>query len=104
MRFILSISVALAAGSLILPSCKSNYLEPAPQPKDYTRELPPGMKGLRKIDPSKYPDFGPGLNDREGMTGARRVGGVSRASFITKLFSLFRYFARASGIEYSCIS
>lgn len=51
-----------------LAGCKSNYLDPAPNTaKDFTRELPPGMKGLRKIDPSKYPDFGPGFEDREGM-------------------------------------
>lgn len=52
-----------------MTGCKSNYLDPAPNTaaKDFTRELPPGMKGLRKIDPSKYPDFAPGFEDREGM-------------------------------------
>ena len=47
--------------------CKSsNYIEPAGA-KDYTRELPPGAKGLRKIDPSQYPDFAAGFGDRDGM-------------------------------------
>ncbi|MBI3817992.1 MAG: MltA domain-containing protein [Planctomycetes bacterium] len=64
LSFIFIIAVCSASGA-----CKSNYLEPAPknEAKDFTRELPPGMKGLRKIDPSKYPDFGPGLEDRDGM-------------------------------------
>jgi membrane-bound lytic murein transglycosylase A len=60
----LAMAAAIAPASL---ACKSSYLEPAPQPKDFARELPPGMKGLRKIDPSKYPDFAPGFTDRDGM-------------------------------------
>lgn len=74
MRFYLKSSIAFAAvAAAVIPACKSSYLEPAPEPvakKDYTRELPPGAKGLRKIDPSRYPDFGPGFGDREGMIAA----------------------------------
>jgi membrane-bound lytic murein transglycosylase A len=61
-----------AAGAALLvcslaTGCKSsNYIEPAGA-KDYTRELPPGAKGLRKIDPSQYPDFAAGFGDRDGM-------------------------------------
>lgn len=47
---------------------------PKPQPvllpeekKDYGAQLPPGQLALRKIDPSRYPDFGSGYVNRERL-------------------------------------
>lgn len=59
--------LVLVAAAPIGAGCKSTYIEPTSAPKDYARELPPGMKGLRKIDPSQYPDFAAGFHDRDGM-------------------------------------
>jgi membrane-bound lytic murein transglycosylase A len=53
---------ALAALSL-LAGCASTD-------KDYSRPLPPGEVALEKIDPSQYPDFGAGWNDRDSLIAA----------------------------------
>ncbi len=53
--------------ALLLAGCSSPDYADLAASKDYGRELPPGMKGLRKIDPSKYPDFSPGWESRFGM-------------------------------------
>lgn len=47
---------------VLLASCASQ-----PQ-KDYSRELPPGMKALEKVtDPAQYPYFGSGFKDRDAL-------------------------------------
>jgi membrane-bound lytic murein transglycosylase A len=63
-----AVIAAAAAAALAGAGCKSTqYIEPTGSDKDYARELPPGMKGLRKIDPSQYPNFADGFKDRDGM-------------------------------------
>ncbi|HKD99990.1 MAG TPA: MltA domain-containing protein [Planctomycetota bacterium] len=58
---------ALAAASLALACSSPHYYDTDAPKKDYARELPPGAKGLRLLDPSKYPDFSPGYLNRQGM-------------------------------------
>lgn len=75
MRFCaVSLRVALPLLALVsVAGCKSSpeYAAlPKAKAKDYTRELPPGMKGLRKISPAEYPDFSKGYSDREGVLAA----------------------------------
>ncbi len=40
--------------------------------KDYSKPLPPGALALRKIDPSRYPDFGLGFDNLAGLEQAIR--------------------------------
>lgn len=55
---------ALLAAAALLAGCSSTD-------KDYSRPLPPGKMALEKItDPSQYPDFAQGWNDRESLVAA----------------------------------
>lgn len=44
----------------LLGGCKKPIAEAPPAP-DYSRELPPGQFGLRKLDPSQWPDVAPAM-------------------------------------------
>jgi membrane-bound lytic murein transglycosylase A len=47
---------------------KPQEMRPYQEPnEDVNRKLRPGELALRKIDPSKYPDFGQGFYNREGL-------------------------------------
>lgn len=55
---------------VVCPACKKpeEPIHQVPEPKpDYTHQLPPGEKALRKIDPSRYPDFSAGFVNRPGL-------------------------------------
>ncbi|GMU20997.1 MAG: hypothetical protein AMXMBFR13_10930 [Phycisphaerae bacterium] len=58
-------------GLLLLTGCPPKDTPPIPvvqeQPRDYGKELPPGMMALEKIDPSRYPDFSEGYNHRTNL-------------------------------------
>jgi membrane-bound lytic murein transglycosylase A len=59
----LSPAAFLLAASFV--GCKSI---PPPPPADYTRPLPPGQVALEKLlDPSQYPDFSAGFEDRDAL-------------------------------------
>jgi membrane-bound lytic murein transglycosylase A len=67
----LPVLIALA----VLAGCKQNPggMEPFKRKeKDYNAQLPPGQLALRKIDPSKYPDFSRGFYARAGLEDAIR--------------------------------
>lgn len=66
-------SLASIAAAALLAACSTAKIHEKYEPKkekDYSRELPPGMKGLRLLDPSQYPDFGAGFAARNGMLDA----------------------------------
>jgi len=57
-------------GLVLCPACKKpeEPIHQVPEPKpDYNHPLPPGEKALRKIDPSRYPDFSAGFVNRPGL-------------------------------------
>ncbi len=64
-------------GILVLAVCTGCPPKPEPKPleeprKDYGAQLPPGAKALRKIDPSRYPDFSSGFVNKPGLEQAIR--------------------------------
>src|SRR5262245_54300906 len=59
--------LAVVTTTFALGCSTPHYYDSDAPKKDYTRELPPGAKGLRLLDPSKYPDFSPGYAMRTGM-------------------------------------
>jgi membrane-bound lytic murein transglycosylase A len=64
----LCLLTVLALASCEQPGPKFEpYQPPSAEGKDYSRPLPPGQLALRKIDPSAYPDFGPGFAERAGL-------------------------------------
>lgn len=67
--------VAAMIALLCCPSCKKPEPEITLGPDqgpDYYRQLPPGELALRKIDPSRYPDFSSGYVNRDGIEEAIR--------------------------------
>jgi membrane-bound lytic murein transglycosylase A len=68
--------LGLACGLLFMPGCqkplKEEPWQPKPVTKDYSRPLPPGKLGLRKIPPEQYPDFSRAYHDRAGLEQAIR--------------------------------